>query len=93
MFRVILVNCNFYKSTEVKLHRDILQPFKPKQVLFAMLQFYFRLRLVFRWVFYIHENLGNFKEKPTRKTCFSDMCVCVCVCVCVYVCVCVCVCV
>ena len=84
MFRVILVNCTFYKSTEVKLHRDILQPFKPKQVLFAMLQFYFRLRLVFRWVFYIHGNLGNFKEKPTRKTCFSHVCVCVCVCVCVF---------
>ena len=48
--------------------------------------------------FYIHGNLGNFKEKPTRKTCFSRVCVCVCVCararararVCVCVCVCEC---
>ena len=28
-------------------------------------------RLVFSWFFDIHGNLGNAKEKPTRKTCFS----------------------
>ena len=28
-------------------------------------------RLVFSWFFDIHRNLGNVKEKPTRKTCFS----------------------
>ena len=29
-------------------------------------------RLVFSRIFYIHRNLGNMKEKPTRKTCFSS---------------------
>ena len=29
------------------------------------------IRLVFSWFFDICGNLGNFKEKPTRKTCFS----------------------
>ena len=28
-------------------------------------------RLVFSRFFYIRGNLGNAKEKPTRKTCFS----------------------
>ena len=28
-------------------------------------------RLVFSRFFYLHGNLGNVKEKPTRKTCFS----------------------
>ena len=28
-------------------------------------------RLVFSRFFYIRRNLGNVKEKPTRKTCFS----------------------
>ena len=39
----------------------------------------------------LRENLGNVKEKPTRKTCFSRVCLFVCVCVCVCVCVRVCV--
>ena len=30
-----------------------------------------RVRLVFSRFFDIHGNLGNVKEKPTRKTCFS----------------------
>ena len=34
-------------------------------------QFLMFHRLVFSRFFYICENLGNVKEKPTRKTCFS----------------------
>ena len=34
-----------------------------------MISFY--PRVVFNRVFYIRRNLGNVKEKPTRKTCFS----------------------
>ena len=37
---------------------------------FAFLH-YLSNRLVFSGFFYIRGNLGNAKEKPTRKTCFS----------------------
>ena len=39
-------------------------------------------RVAFTGFLDLRENLGNVKEKPTRKICFSRVCVCVCVCVC-----------
>ena len=45
-----------------------------------------KARVAFTGFLDLRENLGNVKEKPTRKTCFSRV-VCVCVYVCVRVCV------
>ena len=52
---------------------------------FSWMEIPAKARVAFTGFLDLRENLGNVKEKPTRKTCFSRV-----VCVCVYMCVCVC---